>query len=86
MSSNLYLHNNKSSDLYLWILKSILQKKSSEICTYLLRSIFAKNYVKLIKFIINQKQKEFFFGGKKYEQSNKLTHIINLIVDERLKT
>jgi hypothetical protein len=47
MSSNLYLHNNKSCDLYLWILKSILEKQSSEIYTYLLRSVFAKKYVKL---------------------------------------
>jgi hypothetical protein len=83
MSSNLYLHNNESCDLYFWILKCILERKSSEICTYLLCNIFAINYVKLIKFITNQKQRKQMFLGKTHEQSNK--HKVKLIVDERHK-
>ncbi len=59
----------------------ILRRKSSEICTYLLFNIFAVNYVKLIKFITNQKQKKQMFLGKTHEQSNK--HKVKLIVDER---
>jgi hypothetical protein len=83
MNSNLYLHNNESCDIYLWILKCILRRKSSEICTYLLSNIFAINYVKLIKFITNQKPKKQMFLEKTHEQSNK--HKVKLIVDERHK-
>ncbi len=83
MSSNLNFHNNESCDLYLWILKCILERKSSEICIYLLYNIFAINYVKLIKFITNQKQRKQMFLRKTHEQSNK--HKVKLIVDERHK-
>jgi hypothetical protein len=53
------------------------------LCTYLLSNIFAINYVKLIKFITNHKQKKQMFLEKTHEQSNK--HKVKLIVDERHK-